>query len=263
MVKFVEMFQNFIFDMDGVIYLQDSPISGAREVINYLKSAGKSILFLTNNSYYTAKHYVERLSSMGIQVSPDRVLTSAAATAMYLKKHHQLKGKTAFVIGGPGLEREIKSIGLELLTTDSGRNAHFVIIGWDLNFNYEKMKVATLAINGGAIFIGTNYDRTFPSGEGLWPGGGAIIASIEVATDKKAKIIGKPEKYMVEAALALFDGNPQKTVLIGDRLDSDILAGKRAGIKTILVLTGVTSSEMLEKSDIKPDYILEGIWEIL
>lgn len=262
-MKLIENFQNFIIDLDGVIYIQDEAVFKAKEFIDTLKKRDKNFIFLTNNSGRNSKGYRKKLEKMNIIVESDRIITSSSATAVYIYENYNIKGKKAYVIGAKALKDEIKKIGLNLINGKEAHKADFVIVGKDPNFNYEMMKIANFAIKNGAVFIATNYDVTFPTPEGEIPGAGAIVSSIETASGVKARIIGKPNIYIMEIAISKFNNNKQQTVIIGDRLETDILAGKKMGIFTVLVLTGVTDKNELKKSEIKPDLVCDGIWSLL
>ena len=168
---------------------------------------------------------------------------------------------SVFVVGSAGLKEEMRSAGLRVLEGLDGRTADFVVVGGHNDFDYNEMMVATFALQAGALFFTTNRDATFPTPEGVVPATGAVLAGIEVASGQKAISIGKPEPGMIEVARSLL--GPGRMVMVGDRLDSDIEGGKRAGIATALVLTGVTTREMLPTSPWVPDYVLEDVGGLL
>ncbi|WP_456367513.1 HAD-IIA family hydrolase [Thermococcus sp.] len=256
-----------IFDMDGVLYRGNKLLPGAKEVIEFLQSRGVPFIFLTNNSTKTAKVYRKKLASMGIEVPEERILTSGIATRLYMEKHFR-KGEI-FVIGGKGLEEEMKTLGWGVIKIDECRDGKWkkiahVVVGLDPDLTYEKLKYGTLAIRNGANFIGTNPDTTYPAEEGLYPGAGAIIAALEASTEKKPLIIGKPNKPAYEAALEKLRsiGEIKEIWMIGDRLDTDITFAKRFGMKAVLVLTGVSTLKDVEKSNIKPDLVVPTLKEL-
>ncbi len=259
----LDAFDSFIFDMDGVIYLRDRPIDTAIEFINLISRKGKKILFLTNNSNFTVEYYRRKFAIMGIDISRPLVLTSSAATAKFLENNFQLKGRIAYLIGGEGLEEEIGKTRLRIIEGEKGKDADFIIVGWDTHLTYEKLKIACLAIQKGAHFIATNDDATYPSPEGLWPGAGSIVAALERASGRIATVVGKPNRYMMEIAFSLLGGKRSRTLMIGDRLETDILGAKRIRIKTCLVLTGVATKEELGRYRIKPDYVVENLLELV
>jgi 4-nitrophenyl phosphatase len=250
-------------DMDGVLYLHHEPIADAVRFVSAARGMGKAILFLTNNSKYTRGEYRKKLEAMGIPSREEEILTSAAATAQYLVENHDLEGRSAFLIGGEGLHEEVGRTGLRLLAGEEGSTADYVIVGWDTELTYEKLRIACLALHRGAAFIGTNADATFPSPEGLWPGAGAILAALEKAAGREALVVGKPNLYMMHAALHLSGGRPDRTLMVGDRLETDVLGGWRAGLDTCLVLTGVSKREDLEGFRPQPDLVVESLGELL
>ncbi len=255
-------FDNFIFDLDGVVYLRDQPIDTAVKFINLITEKGKRILFLTNNSKFSVEFYRKKLASMGVDVEKPLVLTSSAATAKFLQNNFSLDGCCAYLIGGEGLEGEIRKTSLKIMKGEDGKNADFVIVGWDTRLTYEKLKIACLAINRGAHFIATNDDATYPSPEGLWPGAGSIVAALERSTGKRALVVGKPNRYMMEIAFSLLGGKRSRTLMVGDRLETDILGAKRIRLRTCLVLTGVATREEVNLSRVKPDYIVSNLMEL-
>lgn len=252
-----------LMDMDGVIYLHREPIADAVRFISIAREMGKAILFLTNNSKYTRGEYRKKLEGMGVPSREQDILTSAAATAQYLMENHGLEGRTAFLIGGEGLYEEVGRTGLRLLGVEEGSAADYVVVGWDTELTYEKLRVACLALHRGAVFIATNADATFPSPEGLWPGAGAILAALEKAAGREALVVGKPNLYMMQAALHMSGGRADRTLMVGDRLETDILGGWRAGLDTCLVLTGVSKREDLDGFQPQPDLVVESLLELL
>ncbi|ASJ08340.1 HAD family hydrolase [Thermococcus siculi] len=254
-----------IFDMDGVIYRGSEPVKGARELIKFLKEREIPFIFLTNNSTKDPSMYREKLLSMGIDVSEDRIVTSGLATRLYMEKH--FKPEKVFVIGGKGLQREMARLGWSVVGIEEARNGSwreikYVVVGLDPSLTYEKLKYAALAIRNGALFIGTNPDTTYPAEEGLYPGAGAIIAALKAATEVEPVIIGKPNEPAYKVAKGKLDG-VEEIWMVGDRLDTDIAFAKRFGMKAIMVLTGVNGLEDVEKSEIRPDIVLPSVKELI
>jgi len=249
----------FIIDIDGVLYRGHQVLPGAREFIAFLRKRETPFLLLTNNSTRTPAQYVARLKGMGIPVEEEHIFTSAQATASWLRGIAK-PGSRVYLIGMDGIREALLSAGF-VISDDSA--VDFVVVGMDTTVTYEKLKKATLAIRAGARFIGTNPDRSFPSEEGIIPGNGAILAAIEAATDLKPTVIGKPERAIFDAALEKLGSRREETAVIGDRLDTDILGGRRAGLKTILVLSGITDRETLARSPVKPDWVFESLQELL
>ncbi|NJE05675.1 HAD family hydrolase [Thermococcus sp. M36] len=254
-----------IFDMDGVIYRGSKPIEGAKELIKFLKERNIPFAFLTNNSTRDPAMYREKLLSMGIEVPEERIITSGLATRLYMARHFE-PGKT-FVIGGDGLHREMERLRWGVVGVDEARNGlwkevKYVVVGLDPDLTYEKLKYATLAIRNGARFIGTNPDTTYPAEEGLYPGAGSIIAALKASTGVEPIIIGKPNEPAYEVAREKLDG-VDEIWMVGDRLDTDIAFAKHFGMKAVMVLTGVSSLEDVEKSDVRPDLILPSVKELV
>jgi 4-nitrophenyl phosphatase len=256
-------YDGLLLDMDGVIYLDRRPLPDALDFVREAQARGKKILFLTNNSRYTVAEYVERLSSMGLECRQECIFTSAVATADFISENLAGRARKAFVIGGPGLREEMERVGLSLVEGEEAKGAELVVVGWDVELTYEKLKIACLAISRGAEFVGSNPDASFPAPEGIWPGAGAIIACLEKATGRQATVVGKPNIFMMQLALARLGTAPDRTLMIGDRLETDVLGGWRAGMDTCLVLTGVTRREDIEGFEPRPDYVVESLLELL
>ena len=261
-MKLVDLFDNFLIDLDGVVYVENKPTVGAEKALNALRGLRKRLIFLTNDPRSSPLDYSEKLKNMNIQASPDDVITSGMAIAHYIKTHFQLKQRKAYVVGSPALKGEIEQIGVKLSQGKDAREADFVVVGGHPKFHYGEMKLAALAIRNGAHFFGTNRDPVFPTSEGLVPATGAILASIEVASGKEAITAGKPEPVIFEVAMKDLTSRA-RTAIVGDRLDTDIVGGKRVGIKTILVLSGSTQKDEISKSQIKPDYIITDLRDLL
>jgi len=258
-----DKYSDFLLDMDGVIYLGRQPIPDAVEFIARLRGMDKKVLFLTNNSRYTRSEYRDKLAAMGIEAREEEFFTSSVTTASFLEENYDLEGKTVYYIGGRGLEEALSGTGLILLNGEKGRDADFVVVGWDIELSYDKLRIATLALHSGAAFIATNRDATFPAPDGLWPGAGAIVAALETAAGREASVVGKPNAYMIQAAMYGSGGKADTTLMVGDRLETDILGGWRAGLDTCLVLTGVAAREDVEGYSPQPDIIVESLLELL
>ncbi|MBI3804605.1 MAG: HAD-IIA family hydrolase [Nitrospirae bacterium] len=259
-LRLIDRFDHFLIDLDGVVYIGDRPTPRAAETLNALHAAGKKRRFITNDPRHTADVYAQKLRRLDIPAEPTEFLTSGRAAALYLQKEGRLS-EPVFVVGSDGLRSEIESVGGCVLEGAEGVGARIVVVGGHEAFSYPELKIAALAIQRGATFIATNRDATFPMPDGLWPGTGPIVAAIEYATGVAPVVVGKPEKAVFEIALGLFPPGG-RTAMIGDRLDSDILGGRRAGLATILVLSGCTSRTEAERSPIHPDYIIENLAQI-
>lgn len=246
-----------ISDMDGVIYRGGQIIDGAQSFISRLRENGNPFLFLTNNSEQTPLDLLKKLERMGIStLSEDNFITSAMATAAFLAG--QTGNKTAFVIGGNGLTNELYKAGFSI--TES--NPEYVVVGKTKNYNFPMISKACQLIAGGAKFIATNPDVIDPTEDGFEPACGSLLAPIELATGKKPYIVGKPNALMMMIAKKKLGVHSENTLMIGDRLDTDIVAGMEAGMTTCLVLSGVTDRSMLHKFPYGPDHIFNHVGEI-
>lgn len=251
-----------VIDMDGVLWRGDTPLPGLTNFFHFMHVHSLPFMLATNNATKTPEQYLQKLAGFGVKsVKRENVLTSSLATAAYLKREYQ-PGSKVYVVGQDGLREAMHQAGFAVLE-DNSQPADLVVAGADFNLTYEKLKNAALLIQGGARFIGTNGDLTFPSEEGLAPGAGSILAAIEAATGVKPPTVGKPAPLMFEIALEKMGTRPERTAMLGDRLETDILGGQQAGLKTILVETGVDNKSSVKQKGIKPDIILSGIAELV
>jgi NagD protein len=247
----------FICDMDGVIYHGNKLLPGVLQFIEWLKSEKKQFLFLTNNSHRTPREQREKLLRLGADVGEEHFYTSALATAEFLSR--QCPNGSAFVIGGPGLINALYDAGFSM----NSANPDYVVVGFALDYNYRTLEHASHLVSRGAKLIGTDANPTFITKKGLSPGTGALIAPIEIATCTKAYYVGKPNPLMTHLALTKLGSTPQETAIIGDRIDTDIIAGIEADITTVLVLSGITKREELKHWGYRADYVLEGVHDIV
>ncbi|MCL4246401.1 MAG: HAD-IIA family hydrolase [Candidatus Dadabacteria bacterium] len=263
-MKLAELFDCLLLDLDGVVYIGGNPTPGAGETIKRLRDDGKSVIFITNDPKRTAAGYSEKLRELGVETAPEDVITSGMALAYHIKSAHgDVGGLKAYVVGSESLKEEIGLTGLSVVDGKEAHHADFVIVGGHPDFHYDEMKTATIAVRNGARFFATNRDPFYPSPEGLIPATGAILACIEVASGKTALTVGKPESIMFEVALAEhLHRDKKRLAIIGDRLDTDIAGGKKAGIVTILTLTGSTKREDIAGSEIKPDYVINDLRDL-
>jgi 4-nitrophenyl phosphatase len=246
--------RNLIIDMDGVLYRGDEVIAGTRELIDFLRQQGVGFVLATNNATRTPQQFVDKLARMGVQVHAEEVLTSSLATAAYLRRTAP-PGTEIFVVGMDGLRSALEEAGFRLVED----GAEFVVAGMDFAICYERLAQASLQIRAGAQFIGTNPDLTFPSERGILPGAGSLLAFLEAASGVKPTVIGKPGTAMIEQALVRMGAQPAATAMLGDRLETDILAGQRARLHTILVLSGVTDEVSLSRSEIQPALVFHDV----
>ena len=247
--------QAFIFDMDGVLYRGDVAIPGAREFLADLMAGHIPFRLLTNNSSATPEEYAARLAVMGISVAPENIMTSALATADYLAETSPGGGRV-YAIGGEGVRDALRQRGFELVPDAP---ADFVVVGIDWNVNYDLFRRANTAIRGGARFVGTNGDKTFPHPNGIVPGNGALLAFLETATGVKPTVIGKPS-VAIFTQTAHSRGVPaEATAMVGDRLGTDIEGAARAGMRSVFLLSGVHTRADLAWAPAPPDVVFDDI----
>ncbi|HEY8446544.1 MAG TPA: HAD-IIA family hydrolase [Thermomicrobiales bacterium] len=252
----------FIFDMDGVLYRGMEPLPGVNDLLNALTLRDRRYMLATNNSTATARMYVEKLAKMGIDVPEEAILTSAMATRDFLVETLP-PGSGIFVIGAPALREQLFA-DTSFYPVQYGEEVPAaVVVGLDQEFTYEKLKHANAAIRAGARFIATNTDATLPTEHGLVPGAGSIVAAIATASGQAPLVIGKPEPLVLEMALERMGVTPAEAVMVGDRLDTDIIAGKRAGMLTVLVLTGVSTREEIPHAAVWPDLVFTDLTALL
>ena len=248
--------KGFICDMDGVIYHGNHILPGVREFIKWMQDEKKEYLFLTNNSGYTPKELNQKLARMGLDVSEEHFYTSALATAAFLKQ--QAPGCSVFAIGEAGLLNALYDAGM----TMNDVNPDFVIVGEGRTYSLDTLTKATNLVMGGAKLIGANSDVSGPIENGIAPACGALIAPIEIATGKKAYFCGKPNPLMMRTGLRLLDVHSEDAAMIGDRMDTDIVAGIESGLMTALVLSGVSTPENIKEFSYRPSIILNGVGAI-
>lgn len=262
----VASLQNFIFDLDGVIWRGHTPIEGAVESVRQLRAQGKRCFYCTNNSRLTQAQFAERLRAIGLELNDEDVISSAWATARFLADEMP-RGFSVFVVGEDGLRSTLQGVGARVLSAEAAETqvADCVVAGIDREFNYEKMRLAQRQILRGARFIATNRDSTFPTEDGVVPGSGSIIAGIATASGREPTTIGKPEPLMLQLCVAAFGLMLEQTAMIGDRLDTDIACAHRAGLPAILVLTGVHTRTNVEiaSAEEKPDAIFADLPALL
>ncbi|MEN3001970.1 MAG: HAD-IIA family hydrolase [Armatimonadota bacterium] len=256
-------FQAFIFDLDGVVYRGNQPLPHAVETINLLLADGREVFFVTNNSGATRKQYAERLQQMGIPTSPERVLTSGWATVHYLRQH--MPRARLFVVGEQGLKQELRAAGFRLVDDPETQLPDAVVVGIDREFTYQRLAQAQWAILQGAQFIATNTDSTYPAEDRLLPGAGSIVAAICTATGKQPLVMGKPNPRILLPLLDEHRITLDTTLMIGDRLETDIALAHTLHMPSALVLTGVTTREALESAPIDqlPHWVLENLGDLL
>ncbi|WP_394433758.1 HAD-IIA family hydrolase [Streptomyces sp. SGAir0957] len=249
--------ESWLTDMDGVLMHEGVPIPGADAFIKKLRDSGKPFLVLTNNSIYTARDLHARLNRIGLEVPIANIWTSALATARFVDS--QRPNGTAYVIGEAGLTTALHEAGYILSDSDPD----FVILGETRTYSFEALTKAIRLINGGARFIATNPDNTGPSTEGVLPATGSVAALITKATGKEPYFVGKPNPLMMRTGLNAIGAHSESSAMIGDRMDTDVLAGLEAGMTTFLVLTGLTTEAELERFPFRPTEVVDSIADLV
>lgn len=251
-----------ITDLDGVLLRGNEPLPGMVALFDFLRQRGIPFIIATNNSTKTPAQYSQKFVRFGAAVVQEKnILTSSLVTADYLRLQFA-PGATVYVVGQPSLHEAVRSAGFSLVE-DASQPAAAVVVGGDPDLTYDKLKYAALHIQRGAVFIGTNPDVLYPTEEGLAPEAGAILAAVQAATGVSPLIMGKPERFLFETALARLGSQPRHTIMLGDRLETDILGGQQAGLKTALLTTGVDTVESIQSKKIQPDAVFAGLDELV
>lgn len=254
--------KGLILDMDGVLWHGDRPMAGLRDFFATLRRLEVDFILATNNATKVATQYSEKLARFGVAVPAGQILTSAEATASYLQRMYPA-GTPVFVIGDSGLRLALGAVGFQLVSGEGfDLSADLVVVGLSRAVCYPQLAQAAALIRRGARFIATNSDKTFPSEFGPLPGAGAVIAFLEAASDVSPTIIGKPGRIMFAEAIHRLGKEPTQIAMVGDRLETDIAGGKAAGLKTILVLSGVSGRDDLLTFPVQPDLVLADISEL-
>lgn len=257
-----------IIDMDGVLWHGKKPLPGLEAFFALLRKKQLPFILATNNASLTQQQYIDKLADMGVTVTADEVLTSSMATATYLKQNLPADKKRVFVIGEDGLRQPLEQAGFVLTNLYQvnqpdkgviGEGADIVVSGLDRTLSWDKLATATLNIRAGAMFYATNADTTLPTELGEVIGNGGTLAALEAATGVKPTCIGKPEPILYQQALKILGTDENSTIAIGDRLNTDILGAVNAGIRSIMVLTGVSSLADLETIDYQPTWVLQDL----
>jgi HAD superfamily hydrolase (TIGR01450 family) len=269
-VALADDFDGLLIDLDGVVWIGREPVPGAPEVLAALLATGKRIVFVTNNPGKFPAAYAERLRGLGVEVDAQQIVT-AGVVAARLAGEAAGPGGGVFVIGGAPLKEMVAATGATLLEDEEGREAKVVVVSGHRDFNYAELLSAKRALDGGAALFATSHDPTMPMPGGEWPGTGAILAAVETASGRTAEIAGKPERHLFEMALAALEPGSSPTIdvgeeprklrvaMVGDRISSDIEGGRRAGLETILVLSGTTTREQADAADPPPDHVVDDL----
>lgn len=250
--------QSLIIDMDGVLWRGDEPIGNLPGIFNLIRARGWKFVFATNNGTRTPQQYCERMANFGVDVEAAQVITSALGVAQLVKQKIPA-GSRIFVIGEDGIKTALLQNGFEIATPGNAGSSMAVVMGFDRDISFEKMSEAALLVRRGLPFFATNPDKTFPTPRGEIPGAGAWISVIETATNVKPVFAGKPFPFLMQMALDRLGTRREHTLVVGDRLETDIAAGQAAGLPTALVLSGVSTRNQAESWKPKPDLIVDDL----
>jgi len=254
------IFPGTVLDLDGTVYLGDALLPGAERTIETLRTAGSRVVFLSNKPIQTRDDYAAKLTRLGVPTAPDEVINSSWVFTHWLKQ--EAPGAALFVIGELPLLAELDAAGFRL--TDQPGEAQFVVASFDRTFDYRKLQIAFDTIRAGARFVATNADRYCPTPTGGFPDAAAVIGAIEGCTGRRVEVVvGKPSPITARAILDRLQLPASECIIVGDRLETDIRMGQEAGMQTAVVLTGVTTPEVLAASEIQPDYVLHRLDELL
>jgi HAD superfamily hydrolase (TIGR01450 family) len=259
-VALADEFDGLLVDLDGVVWIGREPVPGSIETLGALLTAGKGIVFVTNNPAKFPAEYAERLRGMGVEVEESRIVTAGMVAARLAREAAGPDG-SAFVISRATLKEMVAATGVTVLEGEAGRGADVVVVSGHRDFDYAALLTSKRALDAGAALIGTSRDPTMPMPGGEWPGTGAILAAVETASGRTAEIAGKPERHLFEIALDAL-GDAERVAMVGDRLSSDIEGGQRAGLATILVRSG-TDSEDANAGRIQPDHVVDDLAGLL
>ena len=253
--------KGLIIDMDGVIWRDSQPIGDLPAIFSKIAAGGLKFMFATNNATRTVTEYLDKLNGFGVKVEPWQVITAAMATGIYLREIHP-NGCQIYVVGQPSLKRTLLAYGHQVVD-ETAQDVQAVVGSLDYDLSYAKLKHASLLIQSGCQFIGTNPDVTLPTPEGLVPGSGTIIGAMEIASGTKATLIGKPEPLLYQMALKQLNLLPEETLAIGDRLETDIAGAQTAGIHTALVLSGASTLSQANAFNPPPEIISHDLKELI
>jgi len=251
-----------ILDMDGVVWKADAPIGDLPATFNRIRERGLKFVFATNNGTKTPEDYQQKLADLGVEVESSQIVTSALGIA-YLLAQNYPRGTKMFLIGEDGMRVALEEKGFELVSVEDAPSAKAVVMGIDRNISFNKIAEATLLIRAGVPFYTTNTDRTFPTPRGEIPGSGAWLSVVTTATGVEPIVAGKPQPYLMELSLERLGTKKAETLVVGDRLETDIAAGQAVGCPTALVLSGVSTKENADKWKPKIDMIAESLSELI
>jgi 4-nitrophenyl phosphatase len=255
--------KGLIIDMDGVLWHDTEPLGNLPVIFDSLKSSGYKIILATNNATRTIDEYHQKLRGFGVTLEDWQVINAAQAVGIYLSQRYP-KSTHVYVVGEPSLKATMESYGFVIAKTeDVSELVKIVVASLDYQINYQKLRTASLLVQAGCEFIGSNPDVTLPTPDGFIPGSGTIIGAIEIAAGKKARIIGKPEPILYRMAMERLEVSPEHTLAIGDRLETDIAGAQAAGIHTALVLSGASTTAQAETWQPQPEIIVKHLTELV
>ena len=256
-MSIADRYDAFLLDLDGVVWRGDSAVPGAAEALEALRERGKRVVFVTNNASRSARDYAAKLMKLRIATEPSDIVTSAHAVVDHLHEIGLERGARIHVFGTTALAQVLRSAGFETTTESSAIDA--LVVAWNPRLTFDDLGRAADVARSGVPFIGANRDATYPAEEGLLPGTGAILAAIEVASGRQATVVGKPAPYLFRSALERAGRSVERTLFIGDRIESDVVGALAAGVPVALVLTGVSRRDDLASLDGRPDWILDDL----
>lgn len=251
-----------LLDMDGVLWHGSKPLLDIQFLFDQIRRYGLQPYCVTNNSTRPVQYHLERMSEFGVDLDHSQILTSAESTALFLERKFPEHGDV-FVIGEVGIKEALIKKGFRLLKGGEDGSARAVVVGLDRNFSYQDFDLAVRYLQGGAFLIGTNPDATIPTPNGFAPGAGALIRGIEVSSGRKAHIVGKPHSGLYLEALERAGSLPEQTLMIGDRLETDIQGAQQVGLRTALVLSGITTMKQAQSWEPRPDIIAEDALQVI
>lgn len=258
-----DRFDGLLIDLDGVVWIGREPVPGAAETLRALMEAGKGLVFVTNNPGKPPAAYAERLQELGVEVGAEQIVTAGMVAARLAGE--AAGGGGAFVIGAPALKEMVAATGARPLEGEEAWEADVVVVSGHRGFDYGELLSAKRALDRGAALVATSRDPTMPFPGGEVPGTGAVLAAVETASGRRAEIAGKPERHLFEMAIEAIEaiGGDRRVAMVGDRISSDIEGGRRAGLETVLVLSGASSREEAEAADPAPDHVLDSLSGLL
>jgi len=252
-------YEGAVLDLDGTVYRGEELLPGAADAVGRLRNAGVRPLFFSNNPTKSRAVYAERLAGLGVETTPEETLSAGTVTTEYLAEEHA--DDSVFLIGDEGLAAQLEAAGVELVA--SATEATVLVVSWTQAFDYDDLLAGYRAIEAGATFYGTDPDLLIPTADGMVPGSGAIVNAVGGAADREPKkVLGKPSIEAQRAALAELGLPAERCFVVGDRLNTDIALGERAGMTTVLVRTGISADRDIEDSDVRPDYVVDSLADV-